>query len=146
MPGTPMSIQSVLLPVLIQVGLVFVLLGFMAKTRMDALSGSVRKTDIALSSDAFPARSRQFANCYANQFEMPVLFLVTVIFGIVLHQTGWLFVLLEWLFVACRIGHAVVHTTGNDVSIRGPLFLGSAIAVALLWLLIFIGVFFGGVY
>ncbi len=138
-----MSIQSVLFPVLIQVALVFVLLGFMAKTRNAAMNAGVRKTDIALSDAAFPARARQVSNCYANQFEMPVLFFLAAIFGIVLHQTGWLFVLLEWIFVAFRIGHAFVHTTSNDVGLRGSLFLGSAVATALLWLLIFIGVFFG---
>jgi hypothetical protein len=141
-----MSIQSVLLPVLIQVGLVFVLLGFMAKARMDALNGGLRLRDIALSGDAFPVRARQIANCYSNQFEMPVLFLLAVIFGIVLHHTGWLFVFCEWLFVVCRIGHAVVHTTTNRVMLRGPIFLGSAIATALMWVLIFVGVFFGGSY
>ncbi len=140
-----MSIQSVLLPAAIQVALVFVLLGMMAKTRRDAMSAGVRKSDVALSGDAFPARSRQIANCYANQFEMPVLFFLAVLFGIVLHQAGWLFVLLEWLFVACRIGHAVVHTTSNDIGLRGLLFLGSGVATALMWLLIVGGVFFGGV-
>ena len=138
-----MSIQSVLLPVFVELALVFVLLGLMAKTRRDAMNGGVRGQDIALSGDGFPARSRQVANCYANQFEMPVLFLLAVIFGIVLHQTGWLFVLLEWVFVACRLGHALVHTTSNTVAIRGPLFLGSALATALMWLLIFLGTFFG---
>lgn len=138
-----MSIQSVLLPVLIQVGLVFVLLGLMAKTRMDAMNNGVSARYIALSGDGFPPRARQIANCYANQFEMPLLFFFAVIFGIVLHHTGWLFVLCEWLFVLCRLGHAVVHTTSNNVVIRGPLFLGSAIATALMWLFLFIGVFFG---
>ena len=139
-----MSIQSVLLPVVVQIALVFVLLGLMAQSRLAALSGGVRKQDIALAPDAFPARSRQISNCYANQFEMPVLFLLAVIFGIVLHQAGWVFVLLEWVFVVCRLGHAFFHTTSNDVSIRGPLFLGSAICTALMWALIVIGVFFGG--
>lgn len=138
-----MSIQSVLLPVLVQVALVFVLLGAMAKTRRDAIASGVRPRDIALATDNFPPRARQVANCYANQFEMPVLFLFAVLFGVVLHQTGWLFVLLEWVFVACRIGHAFVHTTSNDVALRGPLFLGSAAATALMWLLILVGVFLG---
>ena len=138
-----MSIQAVLMPVLIQVGLVFVLLGFLAKARMEALHGRVRARDIALSGEGFPAPARQVANVYANQFEMPVLFFSAVIFGIVLHQTGWLFVLCEWFFVACRIGQAYVHATSNEVSIRGRWFLGSAVATALMWLLIFFGVFFG---
>ena len=76
---------------------------------------------------------------------MPVLFFLAVIFGIELHQTGWLFVLIEWVFVACRIAHAVVHTGANVVRLRGAIFLCSAIATALLWLLIFVGVFFGTV-
>ncbi len=141
-----MSIQSVLLPVLVQVALVFVLLGGMAKTRRDATRAGVRESDIALSDAAWPARSKQFGNCYANQFEMPVLFMLAVIFAIVLHQAGTLFVLLEWLFVALRLVHAFVHTTNNKVSVRGLLFIGSAAATALLWLLIFFGVVFGIVF
>ncbi len=138
-----MSIQSVLLPVLVQVALVLALLGAVAKTRRDAMAGGLRERDVALSDTAWPARSRQFANCYANQFEMPVLFMLAVVFAIVLHQAGTLFVLLEWLFVALRLAHAFVHTTSNRVSVRGPLFIGSAAVTALLWLLIFVGVFFG---
>ncbi len=138
-----MSIQSVLLPVLVEVLLIFVLLGFLAKTRRDAMAAGVRERDIALSDAAWPTRPRQIANCYANQFEMPVLFMLAVIFGIVLHQAGVLFVLVEWLFVALRLAHAFVHTTSNKVSVRGLLFIGSAAATALLWLLIALGVFFG---
>lgn len=138
-----MSIQSVLLPVLIEVALVF---GLLAGARTAALrSNGVNLRDIALDDAAMPARARQIANCYSNQFEMPVLFFFAVIFGIVLHQTGWLFVLLEWAFVACRIGHAVVHTGANILRLRSLLFLGSAAATALMWILIFIGVFFGTV-
>ena len=141
-----MSIQSVLLPVLVQVALVFVLLGLLARARTAGLRAlGLTGRDIALGDEAMPVRARQIANCYANQFEMPVLFLLAAIFGIVLHQTGWLFVLLEWVFVACRIAHALIHTGANDVRLRGPVFLGSAVATALLWVLIFVGVFFGTV-
>ena len=138
-----MSIQSVLLPVLVEVLLIFVLLGVLAKTRRDAMGAGTRESAIALSDEAWPVRSRQVSNCYANQFEMPVLFMLAVVFAIVLHQAGTLFVLLEWLFVLLRLGHAFVHTTSNKVSTRGLLFIGSAAATALLWLLIFLGVFFG---
>ena len=138
-----MSIPAVLLPVLVQVALTFALLGALAKTRRDAMAAGVREGDIALSDAAWPARSRQVSNCYANQFEMLVLFMLAVVFAIVLRQAGTVFVVLEWLFVALRLAHAVVHTTGNEVSVRGPLFLGSAAVTALLWLLIALGVLFG---
>ena len=115
------------------------------KTRRDALASGVRPTDVQLSDAAFPAVARQAGNSYSNQFEMPTLFFLAVIFGWVLHQTGWLFVLVEWLFVAFRIAHALVHVTSNHLLFRGSLFFGSAVAVALLWLLIFLGTFFGTV-
>ncbi len=140
-----MSIQSVLLPVLVQVALVFVLLGLASKARKDAFDGGLRRRDVLLSTDAYPPQARLYANSYANQFEMPVLFLSAVIFGWVLHQTGWLFVLFEWAYVAFRLGHAAVHVTSNRLLLRGSLFLGSAVVTALLWLLIFVGVFFGSV-
>ena len=140
-----MSIQSVLLPVLLEVGLVFALLALMAKTRRDGFHAGIRPSDVALSDAAFPVRARQAANSYANQFEMPVLFMLAVIFGWVLHQTGWLFVILEWVFVGFRFAHAAEHVTANRLAIRGPLFLVSAAVTALLWLLIFVGVFFGTV-
>ena len=141
-----MSIQSVLLPVLVEIALVFVLLGLLIGVRNIAMRHrGLTAGDVALGEGAYPARARQVSNCYSNQFEMPVLFFFAVIFGIVLHQTGWLFVLLEWLFVACRIAHAAVHTTSNVVRLRGLLFFGSAVATVFLWLLIFVGVFFGTV-
>ena len=139
--------NPVLFPALVEVALVFVLLGLLARTRTAAMrERGLSGKDIALSgtSRCRPARSR-LSHCYSNQFEMPVLFLLAVIFGIVLRQTGWLFVLLEWVFIAFRIGHAFVHTTSNIVKLRGMLFLGSAVATALMWILIFIGVFFGTV-
>ncbi|WP_158811527.1 MAPEG family protein [Beijerinckia sp. L45] len=138
-----MTIPTILLPVFIEVTLVFVLLGFMAKSRADAMNAGTRPHDIALSSDAFPRQTRQISNCYANQFEMPLLFIAAVILAIVIRQAGTLFVLIEWLFVIARIGHAVVHTTSNNLSLRGPLFLASAVATALLWLILALGVLFG---
>ena len=140
-----MSIQSVLLPVLVQVALVFALLGLTAKRRQDAFKGGLPPDRVALSSDAYPPAAKGPANSYSNQFEMPVLFLFAVIFGIVLHQTGWLFVLLEWVFVAFRIAHAVLHVTINKLPLRGALFIASAAITALLWILIFLGTFFGTV-
>ena len=139
-----MSIQSVLLPVLFEVALVFVLLGFLAQSRMVAMKSGTREADIALSGEGFPTRARQIANSYSNQFEMPVLFLLAVLFAIVLHQAGFLFVALEWVFVALRAAHAYIHTTTNKVAVRGPIFLASAGVAAVMWFLIFIGVMVGG--
>ena len=138
-----MTIASILLPVFAEVLLIFVLFGAMAKSRQDAMKAGVRESDIALGTEAFPVKTRQISNAYANSFEMPTLFFIAVIFGVVLHQAGTLFVLVEWLFVIARVGQGYIHATSNKVSLRGLCFLGSVIATALLWLLLALGVLFG---
>ena len=138
-----MTIAAILLPVFAEVLLIFVLLGAMAKSRQDAMKSGVRESDIALGTEAFPVKTRQISNAYANSFEMPTLFFVAVAFGVLLRQAGTLFVLVEWLFVIARVGQAYIHTTSNKVSLRGMCFLGSVVAAALLWLLLALGVLFG---
>lgn len=138
-----MHIRAILLPVFLEVGLIFVLLGFLGKARSEGLRRGIRSRDVALDDDAFPAGTRQIGNAYANQFEIPLLFIAAVILGIVVRQAGTIFILVEWVFVFARIGHAIVHTTSNDVSLRGKLFGLSAAATALLWILLAVGILFG---
>ncbi len=138
-----MTIASILLPVFAEVLLIFVLFAAMAKSRQDAMKSGVRESDIALGTQAFPVKTRQISNAYANSFEMPTLFFVAVLFGVVLHQAGTLFVVVEWLFVIARVGQAYVHTTSNKVSIRGICFLGSVVTTVVLWLILALGVLFG---
>ena len=138
-----MTVASILLPVFVEVLLIFVLFAAMAKSRQDAMKAGVRKSDVALGSEAFPVKTRQISNAYANSFEMPTLFFVAVILGLLLHRAGTIFVLIEWLFVLARAAQAFVHTTSNDVGIRGACFLGSVVTVGLLWLILALGVLFG---
>ena len=138
-----MTVASILLPVFVEVLLIFVLLGAMAKSRQDAMKAGVRESDVALGSGAFPVRTQQISNAYANSFEMPALFFVAVILGLVLHKAGTIFVLVEWLFVLARSAQAFIHTTSNRVSIRGICFISSAAATAVLWLILALSVLFG---
>ncbi len=138
-----MTVASILLPVFAEVLLIFVLFGAMAKSRQDAMKGGVRESDIALGTEAFPVKTRQISNAYANSFEMPTLFFVAVILGLIVHRAGTVFVIIEWLFVVSRVAQAFVHTTSNKVSIRGACFLGSVVSTALLWLILAVGVLFG---
>jgi hypothetical protein len=71
-----MSVQTVLLPVFVLVGLAFALLLWMAGMRRQALvTGETKMRDIALGQPNWPERAIQIGNCYRNQFEVPVLFL-----------------------------------------------------------------------
>jgi hypothetical protein len=131
-----MTIQSILLPVFVEVGLIFVLLALLIIGRQGGRGPAASK-------EVYPAKARLYADSYANQFEMPVLFFAAVILAIVVRQAGTLFVLAEWIFAVARIAHAFVHVTSNNRSLRGPLFAVSAACVLVLWLLIASGVLIG---
>src|SRR3569623_1949732 len=73
--GNAMSVQMVLLPVFVLIGLAFALLLGMATMRTETLkSGETPIKDIALGQSNWPLRTTQIGNCFSNQFEVPVLF------------------------------------------------------------------------
>ena len=76
--GIPMSIQMILLPVFVLVGLTFALLLWMAGARRGALVGGQTKAgDVTAGKANWPARAAQIGDCFSNQFELPVLFYVS---------------------------------------------------------------------
>lgn len=129
-----MSIQVILLPVFVQVGLIFFILSWMARQRFVALKSGVAYADIALGERVWPPRAQQAANSYLNQFEIPVLFFALVPLAIITRKADLLFVALEWLFVLSRIAHAYVHLGRNYVPIRGPLFGVGALILMAMWI------------
>ena len=70
--GDFMSVQMVLLPVFVLVGLTFFLMLWMVTARTRAVKA--RETslkDIAAGQPKYPARVAQIGNCFSNQFEVP---------------------------------------------------------------------------
>ena len=75
-----MTIQSVLLPLFVQVVLTFVLLFWAGHLRVGAVRrGEVHPRDIALREPNWGKRETKVANAYHNQLELPVLFYVLTI-------------------------------------------------------------------
>src|ERR1700753_406873 len=104
-----MSIQMILLPVFVQVGLTFFLLLGMATTRTGALkAGETKYSDIALGQPKWPGRAVQFGNCFANQFEVPVLFYFLIALALPIRHIDLVMLLLSWVFVGTRFVHAVI--------------------------------------
>jgi hypothetical protein len=131
-----MSVQAVLLPVFVLVGLTFFLMFWMGVSRVGALKrGEARMGDIALGQPNWPPRVTQIANAYHNQFQLPVLFYLLVALALFTRKADLLFVLMSWLFVACRLVHAVVHVTSNRVRIRFYAFLVGALVLLLMWII-----------
>jgi hypothetical protein len=111
-------------------------MSMMSYYRSSALrSGAVQPSDIALREQRWPQRATQYANCFHNQFELPVLFYAVVAFILITSTNSFVFVLLAWIFVAARLVHAYIHTGANVVDHRAYAMAVSALALFLMWLI-----------
>ena len=139
-----MSIQSILLPLFVEVALTFGLMLGMMYYRTGALRrGETRLSDIALREPNWPQRPTQFAYAFSNQFELPVLFYVLTILEIITRHADLVFVLLAWIFVALRVMQALVHVTYNDVRHRGACYGVGAIILLVMWIIFAVRILLG---
>ena len=130
-----MSIQMVLLPVFVSVGLTFALLLWMGSARTRALIGrAVSPRDIALGQPNWPESITKVGNCFRNQFEVPLLFYVLIALALPLRHADLVIVLLSWVFVITRFVHAGIFVTSNDVRQRGPAWFAGALVLFAMWL------------
>ncbi len=129
-----MSIQMVLLPVLVQVGLTFALMLWMVSARTRALQGrEVRLKDIALGQPNWPTRATQIGNCFKNQFELPVLFYALIALALPLRHADLVIVLLSWVFVVTRFAHAGIFVTSNNVQQRSLAWFAGVVVLLAMW-------------
>jgi hypothetical protein len=130
-----MSVQMVLLPVFVLVGLTFALLLGMATMRTRALAGGETKMkDVALGEQNWPTRAAQIGNCFSNQFEIPLLFYILIALALPLRHADLVIVLLSWVFVVTRFVHAGIFVTSNDLRQRGPVWFAGVLVLFAMWL------------
>jgi hypothetical protein len=130
-----MSVQMVLLPVFVLVGLTFALLLWMATARARALTGKeIRLKDIALGQSNWPESATKIGNCFSNQFEIPVLFYVLIALALPLHKADLVIVLLSWVFVVTRFAHAGIFVTSNNVQQRSLAWFAGVLVLFAMWL------------
>jgi hypothetical protein len=129
-----MSVQAVLLPVFVLVGLAFTLLMGMAVARTRSLRlGETRFEDIALREPNWSARPTQIANCFSNQFEIPVLFYILIALALPLRHADLVIVVLSWIFVITRFVHAGIFVTSNNVPQRGLAWFVGVVVLLVMW-------------
>ena len=129
-----MSVQMVLLPVFVLVGLTFALLLAMAGARRQALVNKETKIwDIALGQPNWPVRATQIGNCYRNQFELPVLFYALIELALPLRHADFLIVVLSWVFVITRLVHAGIFVTSNDLNRRSLAWFAGVLVLLVMW-------------
>ena len=130
-----MSVQMVLLPVFVLVGLTFVLLLWMAGARRQALVGGEPKIrDIALGQSNWPDRATQVGNCFANQFELPLLFYILIALALPLRRVDLFLVLMSWVFVVTRFAHAGIFVTSNDLNRRSLAWFAGVLVLFAMWI------------
>lgn len=131
-----MMLPSVLLPLFVQIVLTFVLGFWLASLRAPAFGrGEVRAEDVDMRQPNWPRRTMQVGYSFSSQFELPVLFCVLTILAIFTKHADVLFVVLSWVFVLSRIAHAIIHTTSNNLRLRGPFFGIGMVVLAIMWLI-----------
>jgi hypothetical protein len=129
-----MSVQMVLLPIFVSVGLTFFLLLWMAGARRNALVGGQTKIrDIALGQPNWPARATQIGNCFSNQFELPLLFYILIALALPLRHADFVIVLLSWVFVVTRFAHAGIFVTSNDLNRRSLAWFAGVLVLFAMW-------------
>ena len=131
-----MSVQAILLPVFALVALTFSLLFLTGYSRVALVRrGETKVRDIALGQLNWPEHITKIGNSYNSQFQLPVLFYVVVILAYVLRTADLLFVVLSWLFVATRFGHAYIHVTSNRVGRRFNAFAAGFAVLVVMWIM-----------
>jgi len=139
-----MSLQAVLLPLFVQVGLTFFLMCWMAFVRTSSITrGEVKMRDIALGQPAWTEPATKVANAFHNQLELPVLFYVLVVLAIIARKADYLFVVMAWIFVVSRIVHAFIHTNSNHVPQRFYAYAAGAVVLILMWIIFAVRVLLG---
>ncbi|QDP25657.1 MAPEG family protein [Bradyrhizobium cosmicum] len=113
-----MSIQMVLLPVFVQVGLTFALLiGVVFRRRKASVSGEARSPDIAL-----------------GEFELPVLFYALIALALPLRHADLFIVLMSWVFVVTRFAHAGIFASSDKPGPRSTVWLAGVLVLLAMWI------------
>jgi hypothetical protein len=107
----------------------------MVGARRGALVGGRTKIrDIALGQPNWPIRATQIGNCFANQFELPILFYVLIALALPLRHADLIIVMLSWVFVVTRFVHAGIFVTSNDLGRRSMAWFAGVLVLLVMWL------------
>lgn len=128
--------KFILLPVFVQVLLTSVVMILMGRRRIAAAKNkeitlsAFRTMNLTGANEQVIATSRNFD----NQFQMPMLYLFSVLFTLQLGLADMLYVALGAAFVALRVLHTVVHIGTNHVRTRFNVFLLGCAVLWAIWL------------
>ena len=132
-----MTMKALLYPLLVQVALTFLVMFRMYAQRSSEFRAErIRPEEVATRRQASERLRSSAASSdnFSNQFEMPVLFYTAVVLAVTLLVQDLLLVMLAWVYVGCRVIHAAIHLSYNDVMHRFYAFALSAFVLLGMWL------------
>ena len=131
-----MYFKPLLFPLLAQVGLTFIVMISMYRTRVAEMkSKQIHPQQIKSrsKSKALLTDSASAADNFSNLFELPVLFYTAILLTLMLMVQDSILVILAWAFVATRYLHSFIHVTYNHVMHRFLVFLFGAFVLLAFW-------------
>lgn len=127
--------KLMLLPVFAQVLLTSVVMILMGRRRIKAAKtkeiniSAFRTMDLTGANEQVIATSRNFD----NQFQMPMLYLFSVLFCLQFGLADLTFLVMGVVFVALRYWHTIIHIGSNNVRQRFRIFLLGCLVLWLIW-------------
>ena len=129
---TPAAVQM-LVPLFLHFGLVVALYVLLTWARLEVVRrGEAVQADFARA-DGDPRLSARIQRNLANQFEAPLFAWIGALVLILTQHTTWFDVAAAWVFLAGRLIHVWVQCSGDDVKLRGRVFVINFLGV--LWLM-----------
>jgi len=132
---------SILKPVLVQAGLTFVLLLWMAKERVGAIRAGTVIRNASGVRPTWVGRAGTISNAFHNQLEMPMLFYVAAVIALVIGAADATMIGLAWAYCGLRLVHAAIHTTYNKIPHRFVAYLVSNLVLIAMWAMLAARVF-----
>ena len=125
-----MEILQPMLAMIVLSGILIVLLGV---SRIPSIIQNFGNLQSAKHSEdlrpKLPNWMRYITDKHNHLFEQPTLFYALIIYIFLSEHVDLIHVQLAWGYVILRTVHSLVHTTTNNVSVRAPLFILSAICL-----------------
>jgi len=112
-----MSAQTVLLPVFVLAGLIFVLLLMAGKSQGAVMGGETK-----------------IKNNSWGQFELPLLFYILIALALPLRHADLVIVILSWVFVVTCFAYAGIVATSNDERQRSLAWLAGVLVLFAMWI------------
>ena len=129
-----MSVQMVLLPVFVLVGLTFFLLIWMGAARRARWSAGRPRSGMSCSGSKTGRRSRPRSPiALPTSSRYPSCSIVLIAIALPLRRTDLVIVLLSWVFVVTRFAHAGVFVTSNDLNKRSLAWFAGVLVLFAMW-------------